>query len=76
MGGNGEKLRKLVLVCTKAKYTLTLWCSHSTPQYILSERPTHIHQMTHGVFVTAVFIKAPNGNQYRCLSTKTQTNPL
>ena len=31
MGGNGEKLRKIVLVSTKAKYMLTLWCSHSTP---------------------------------------------
>ena len=53
-GGNGEKLRKIALVSTKAKYTLTLWCSHSTPHYIPSERPTHVHQMTQSLHNSCV----------------------
>lgn len=59
MGGNGEKLRKLVLVSTKAKY-IAPYGATIPPQHILSKRPTHIHQMTHRVYITAVFIEAPN----------------
>ena len=72
MRGNWEKLRKIVLVSTKAKYMLTLWCSHSIPQYILSERPTHVHQMTQSLRNSCVH-KSPKWKPIQMLSTTTTT---
>lgn len=64
------------LVSTKARYVPTLQSSHSIPEHILSERRAHVHQKTHRVFITALLMTVPSGNQYTYPSTGKWTDQL